>query len=246
MTGRVAGKVAIVTGGGGGLGRAISETLIAEGAIVYLTDINTDTGNSAATSLGDNARFVPHDVTEYTQWQTVVAAAETAGPVSILVNCAGVGPVAMIADTSPEDYRRVIEINQVSVFLGTKAVLDSMRKAGGGSIVNISSAGGLVGFPGLAGYVSSKFAMRGFTKTAAIELGPEGIRVNSVHPGIVNTDMLRTNPMQEEVKAAAKQLALGRVGEPPEIAALVLYLASDESSYSTGSEFVADGGWSCQ
>lgn len=247
MPGRVEGKVAIVTGAARGMGRAVSELLVAEGARVILSDLLTDAGEETAASIGDGARFVAHDVTDYAQWQSAVAAAEeTAGPVSVLVNCAGVGTMGTFDDSGPEDYRRVIDVNQVSVFLGIKAVLDSMRRAGGGSIVNISSAAGFVGIPGMSAYVSSKFAVRGITKTAALELAPHGIRVNSVHPGAVDTEMLRSSPLHEQLVAGAAQTALGRIADADEIAPVVLFLASDESSFATGSEFVVDGGWTCQ
>jgi len=245
VSGRVQDKVAIVTGGAGGIGRAIGELLANEGATVVLTDLQAADGDEIAAEIGASATFLAHDVTDYEQWQAVVAVAERSGPVSVLVNCAGIGDAASIEDTSPADFRRIVDINLTAPFLGIKAVLPSMRRATGGSIINISSAAGLVGVPGLAGYVSSKFGVRGLTKSTAIELGPD-IRVNSVHPGAVNTTLLTTNPMSEEITAAAKQFALGRVAEPREVASLVLYLASDESSYSTGSEFVVDGGWSCQ
>jgi 3alpha(or 20beta)-hydroxysteroid dehydrogenase len=244
MNGRVQDKVAIVTGGNGGIGRAIGKLFAAEGATVYLTDIRRDENFDVATEISSSAAFLNHDVADYEQWLSVVAVAEQSGPVSVLVNCAGIGSPVSTADTSPEDFRRVLDVNLTGVFLGIKAVEPSMRRADRGSIVNISSIAGLVGLPGLPAYVASKFGVRGLTKSAAAELAPH-IRVNSVHPGAVNTPLLDTDPAFGGLASVVDQFPLGRMAESEEIAPLVLYLASDESSYSTGSEFVADGGWTC-
>ncbi|NLW05400.1 MAG: SDR family oxidoreductase [Pseudomonadaceae bacterium] len=172
------------------------------------------------------------------------AAEKNFGPVNILVNNAGITMAKPLADTSLEDYRRIVDINQVSVFLGIKAVVASMKKAKNGSIVNISSINGLVG--GAIGYTDTKFAVRGMTKAAALELSPLGIRVNSVHPGVIETPMIMQDDTKAAVEEFAKQIPLRRIAKPEEISNLVLFLASDDSSYSTGAEFIADGGVTAQ
>lgn len=242
--GRATDKTVIITGGARGMGAAFAQRLVEEGASVVITDVLTEEGERTAARLGDSALFVTHDVTDETSWNTVVAQAEsTFGPVSGLVNNAGIVHVDPIETLAEADYRKVIDVNQVGVFLGMKAVVGSMRRAGGGSIVNISSVGGIIGFSNILGYTASKWAVRGMTKTAAQEFGPMGIRVNSVHPGVVVTEMtadsMRSNSMFHDQ-------ALARPGKPEELANLVLFLVSDESSYSTGSEFVADGGFTSQ
>lgn len=193
--------------------------------------------------LGQNARFVRHDVTDADGWQRAVAAAENAfGPVSVLVNNAGILRQQTMEETDEADFWQVLQVNQVGTFLGMRAVLPSMRRAGGGSIVNISSIAGMAGFPGFFGYVATKWAIRGMTKAAALELARDEIRVNSVHPGVIETEM--TRDIDKDAMVGTQPIA--RIGEPSEIANLVLFLASDESSYTTGSEFVADGGYLCR
>jgi 3alpha(or 20beta)-hydroxysteroid dehydrogenase len=242
--GRVDGRVAIVTGGARGLGAAQARLLADEGASVVVTDVLAERGRALADEIGGRARFVDHDVTDPAGWSDVVRAAEEAfGPVSVLVNNAGILHEEPLESLDEADYRRVVEVNQVGVFLGMRAVLPSMRRAGGGSIVNISSVAGIVGFPGFLGYVASKWAIRGMTKAAALELAGDGIRVNSVHPGVIDTEM--TKGLSAADAAVAAQ-PIPRKGRPEEIARLVCFLASDESSFSTGSEFVADGGLTCQ
>ncbi|MEU6560304.1 glucose 1-dehydrogenase [Nocardia nova] len=238
---RIDGKTVIVTGGARGMGAAFAARLVAEGASVVLTDVLADEGARTAARLGSSARFLAHDVTDEASWKEVVAQAESDfGPVAGLVNNAGIVHVDPIEQLAEADYRRVIDVNQVGVFLGMKSVVGSMRRAGGGSIVNISSVGGIIGFSNILGYTASKWAVRGMTKTAAQEFGPMGIRVNSVHPGVVITEMTadsaRSNSMFHDQP-------LARAGTPEELANLVLFLISDESGYSTGSEFVADGGF---
>lgn len=246
MSGRVAGKVAVVTGAASGIGAASARRLAQEGARVVLTDIQEDQGTAVAGELGDAARFVPHDVTDSGVWEEVMDTAEEAfGPVTVLVNNAGISHFGATGSVSEADYRRVIDVNQVSVFLGMNAVIPSMRRAGGGAMINISSTAGIAAIPGAIGYVSSKFAVRGMTKAAALDLGPDRIRVNSVHPGVTRTPMFEALEGSEELEAAVSQIAIGRVANPEEVANAVLFLASDESSYSTGSEFVVDGGWTC-
>lgn len=247
--GRLQGKVAIVTGASRGMGSSHATRFVAEGAKVVLTDINAAAGQALADSLGPNALFCQQDVTRSEDWQKVVAAAEAKfGPVNVLVNNAGVlGPLAATADMEEADYLKVIAINQHSVYLGMHHVIPSMQKAGGGSIVNISSIAGMVanyGFPNLA-YVGSKFAVRGMTKAAAVEYGRDGIRVNSVHPGFIMTPMM-VEATNEEGGDATSMIPLGRIAEPEEVTNVVLFLASDESSYVSGAEHVVDAGMTAQ
>lgn len=242
---RLEGKVAIITGAAQGMGAAHAKLFIEEGAKVVITDLNEENGQALAAELGENAIFVKQNVASEEDWATVIAKAEEAfGPVNVLVNNAGITMAKSILQTTTEEYRRIVEINQVSVFLGMKAVIPSMQKASGGSIVNISSLNGLVA--GAIGYTDTKFAVRGMTKAAAIEGAHYNIRVNSVHPGVIATPMV----VQEDTKAAveefAKHIPLQRVAQPEEVSKMVLFLASDESSYSTGSEFVIDGGISAR
>lgn len=238
--GRVEGKVAIVTGGARGLGAAQVRALAREGARVVIADVLDEEGTALSGELGEAAAFVHLDVADADSWQSAVAAAERLfGPVDVLVNNAGIVHNQPLEEMSEEDFRRDIDVNQVGVFLGMKAVIGSMRRAGGGSIVNISSIGGIIAFSGIMGYTATKWAVRGMTKGAAQELGPEGIRVNSVHPGFVTTPMTEGSGVDD----LAGIQPLRRTGRPEELANLVLFLASDESSYSTGSEFVADGGY---
>lgn len=234
-------KVAIVTGGARGMGEAHVRRFIAEGAKVVFTDINEAGGQALEEELGGTAKFVKQDVTSAAEWKKVVEEAENAfGPVHILVNNAGISIGTPFLELSEEDYRKIVDINQVSVFLGMKAVVPSMQKAGSGSIVNISSINGLVG--GAVGYTDTKFAVRGMTKAAALQLAHLNIRVNSVHPGVIETPMVTEGDSVELIKEFAKSIPLGRMAQPEEVTKLVLYLASDESSYSTGSEFIVDGG----
>lgn len=247
--GRVSGKVAVVTGAARGIGEAIARLLVAEGASVVLTDIGED-GEALAAELGERALFIRQDVGLDDDWRKVIDAAEEAfGPVSVLVNNAGIGsPLGSdIALITEETYRRIVETNQVGTFLGMRNVLPSMRKAGGGSIVNISSVSGLVGRANSVAYSASKFAVRGMTKVAAVEFGPFNIRVNSVHPGTISTPMLYTpdGELRPNPRRAVEELPAGRVGEAIEIAYLVLMLASDEVRFATGAEFVVDGGMTC-
>jgi len=245
---RVKGKIAIVTGAARGMGAAHARQLIEQGASVMLTDVLDAEGQATTAALGPQARYLHHDVAKEADWQRIVAATEEAfGPVSVLVNNAGIVGYGRIESMQESDYRRVIDVNQVGVFLGMKTVFPSMMKAGGGSIINLSSVAGLVGAPYALAYTASKFAVRGMTKAAAVEFASHKIRVNSVHPGLIRTPM--TKPTPESEASVAQFIAatpLGRAGEPDEVASIVLWLASDESSFSTGAEFVVDGGLSCQ
>lgn len=246
MTGRVEGKVALVTGAAKGLGAAQARLLASEGARVLLTDVDEAAGGAVAATIGEHARFVAHDVTSSADWTSAVAAAEDAfGPISVLVNNAGIFVPGSLDDLDEATVRRVFEVNALGVFLGMKHALGSLRRAGGGSIVNVSSSAGLVGAPQAVAYVGSKFAVRGMTKAAAIDLAPDGIRVNSVHPGLVDTPIFDGFP-REVVEGLAATTPMGRLGTPEEIAPLVLYLASGESRFSTGAEFAADGGYAAQ
>lgn len=234
-------KVAIITGGAAGMGESHVRLFLEKGAKVVLTDINAEKGQALAEELGENALFIQHDVTDEAGWEKVVAEAEeTFGPVNILVNNAGISPVLSVEHSSIEDYMNVVNINQVSVFLGMKHVVPSMKKADHGSIINVSSINGLTG--GVIGYTDTKFAVRGMTKAAAKELAQYGIRVNSVHPGVINTPMVQESDAFDQIQAMVQTIPLRRMSEPNEISQLVLFLASDDSSYSTGSEFIADGG----
>jgi 3alpha(or 20beta)-hydroxysteroid dehydrogenase len=247
MMGRVSGKVAIVTGAARGMGASHARRLVAEGAQVMLTDVLDGEGAALAQQLGDNARFLHHDVTQEAEWQRVVVETEAAfGPVSVLVNNAGIASFSPIETTEESTYRRVIDINQVSVFLGMKSVIASMKRAGGGSIINISSIAGLIGTPMAQAYTASKFAVRGMTKAAAVELAPYNIRVNSIHPGLILTPMIDTPNAEPLAAGMANATPAGRIGEPDEVSSVVLLLASDETRFSTGAEFVVDGGFSCQ
>lgn len=238
---RLLDKVAIVTGGASGMGEAHVRRFVEEGAKVVFTDINQDAGSKMAEELGENSLFVKHDVTDEAGWQAVVEKTEAVfGPVNILVNNAGISMSKSIFDMSLEDYKKIVNINQVSVFLGMKSVLPSMQKAEGGSIVNISSMNGIIG--GAVGYTDTKFAVRGMTKAAALQVGHLGIRVNSVHPGVIETPMVTQGDAVEQIKEFAKSIPMRRMAQSEEVTNMVLFLASDESSYSTGSEFVIDGG----
>lgn len=212
---------------------------------MVLTDLNVERGEALAKQIGDDAIFVPHDVTKPDQWSTVVAKAVAAfGTIDILINNAGIlGPMANTVDLTEEGYQQVCAINQHSVFFGMQAVLPTMVKANKGSIVNISSIAGMAanyGFPSLA-YVASKFAVRGMTKATAMEYGKHNIRVNSVHPGFIQTPMM-VEATDEVGGDALAEIPLGRIADPIEVSNLVLFLASDESSYITASEHLVDAG----
>jgi 3alpha(or 20beta)-hydroxysteroid dehydrogenase len=247
--GRLDGKVALITGAARGQGAAEARLFVAEGARVAVADILDDAGKQLADELGDAALFVHHDVTREDDWERAVASVTSRfGRLDVLVNNAGVFAIAPLTTTSLDEYLRIVTINQVGTFLGMRAVAATMTEQGNGSIVNISSVAGMVGSPGSVAYTASKFAVRGMTKVAAIELAPFGIRVNSVHPGIIDTEMLhqlRTG-RTDVVARMATRAPIGRPASADEVAPLVLFLASDESRYSTGSEFVVDGGLTAQ
>lgn len=239
------GKRVFVTGSGAGIGKAIAALFTERGARVVVSDINPETAKQSAEEIGA-AGVANCDVTDEGQVQAAVQqSVDILGGLDVLVNNAGILQFAAIADMALADFRRVLEVNAVGCWLGMKAVIDPMTKAGGGSIVNISSIEGFTGAEGLSAYSASKFAIRGMTKVAARELARFGIRVNSVHPGGVITRMIIDSlgvRDAEQGEAFLRAMPLGRFAEPVEISRLVAYLACDESSYSTGSEFVADGG----
>jgi len=244
--GRLDGKVALITGGARGMGKSHVRHFVAEGARVVSGDVRDEQGQYVAAKLGEQScRYLHLDVTSEDDWAVAVAATEeTFGRLDVLVNNAGILTFAPIAEMTLNSFRRVLDVNAVGCWLGMKAVIEPMKRAGGGSIVNISSIEGFTGAAGLSAYSASKFAVRGMTKAAAQELAAFGIRVNSVHPGGVLTRMVveSEDARAESAEAFLKAMPLGRFAEPVEISRLVAYLASDESSYSTGSEFVADGG----
>ncbi|MBC7302528.1 MAG: glucose 1-dehydrogenase [Nocardia sp.] len=235
--GRLDGKVAVISGGARGMGAAHARRFVAEGASVVIGDVLDDEGATVAKELGDAVAYRHLDVREPEQWAGIVGAAvEQFGGLHVLVNNAGIVNGNLLVDFALDEWQRIIDINLTGTFLGMQAAVPAMKEAGGGSIVNISSVEGLRGSPGLHGYTATKFAVRGLTKSAALELAAQGIRVNSVHPGLIST------PMTEGIPADFLQIPLARAAEPDEVSALVAYLASDESSYSTGAEFVVDGG----
>ncbi|MCX4098500.1 glucose 1-dehydrogenase [Nocardia sp. alder85J] len=235
--GRVDGKVALISGGARGMGAAHAELLVAEGAKVVIGDVLDDEGKAVAEKLGAAARYVHLDVTDPEQWQAAVAdAVATYGRLNVLVNNAGIINGGPLQKFDLEKWRRIIDVNLTGTFLGMRAVVDAMTAAGGGSIINVSSIEGLRGAPWAHGYVASKWAVRGLAKSAALELAPRGIRVNSLHPGLIRT------PMTEQIPDDLVTIPLGRPAQPSEVATFVLFLASDEASYATGSEFVVDGG----
>lgn len=243
--GRLSGKVALITGAARGQGAAEARLFASEGAKVVLTDVLDDEGEVVAKEIGSAALYRHHDVTDEASWAAAVAATREAfGRLDVLVNNAGIFRITPLEATSADAYMEIIRVNQLGVFLGLKAVAGAMRDAGGGSIVNISSIAGLRGSPGTIAYSASKWAVRGMTKCAALELAPFKIRVNSVHPGIIDTPMLQDLMITDEAarSAVASRIPLHEVATAEQVSRLALWLASDESDHSTGSEFVVDGG----
>jgi 3alpha(or 20beta)-hydroxysteroid dehydrogenase len=242
--GRLDGKVAFITGGARGQGLEAAKLFVREGARVVLGDLLDAEGKEAAGSIGDEAHFVHLDVTNEEDWTTAMSEAEQRyGDVSVLLNMAGILKFGKIVEQPLAEYMSVINVNQVGVFLGMRAVFESMKRAGGGSIINVSSVEGLRGSVGLAAYTASKFAVRGMTKVATGEFGKFGIRVNSIHPGVIDTAMLRAQTGDIDLNAVFKRgVPLRRAGTPQDVANMALFLASDDSSYCSGAEFVVDGG----
>jgi 3alpha(or 20beta)-hydroxysteroid dehydrogenase len=235
--GRVAERVALVSGAARGMGAQHVRVLAAEGAAVVIGDILDEEGAALAADIGERAMFVHLDVTDEDSWSAAVAAAvERFGSLSVLVNNAGIAQSSPIDQYELAQWRTILDINLTGTFLGIRASVPAMKAAGIGSIINVSSVEGFRGSPGLHGYTATKFAVRGLTKSAALELAEHNIRVNSVHPGYVRT------PMTAGIAEDFLVIPLGRGAEPAEVSAMVLFLAGDESSYCTGSEFVVDGG----
>ena len=243
--GRLLGKVALVTGAAGGIGTATAERFAQEGASVLVTDADGDRAAELARRLGEGSSGRAQDVTSEDAWsETVAWALERHGQIDVLVNNAGVFLAEPLATTSLASFNKVLDVNVVGVFLGMREVASHMSERGSGSIINVSSLAGLTGGPLLTAYAASKWAVRGMTKVAARELARAGVRVNSVHPGQIDTDM---NTRQREatpelIERLVRSIPLGRIGTPEEVAHALVYLASDESVYTTGSELVVDGG----
>ena len=244
MPGRLDSKVALITGGASGQGEAEAKLFAAEGAEVVITDIAD--GSAVASALGDRAVFVSLDVTAAEQWGDAVGLAVARfGRLDILINNAGIGfPPRPLEDEDPEHHRRLIDTNLNGVYLGMRAVLAQMTAQRSGSIVNISSIDGLAGVAGMTSYAATKFAVTGMTRSVALEVGRRGIRVNSIHPGVISSPMVANAPaeIRARLQTILDRQPIPRMGTPEEVAYLALYLASDESSYCTGAQFVIDGG----
>ena len=235
--GRVDNKVALITGGARGMGAADARMLVNEGAKVVIGDILDDEGQALADELGDAARYIHLDVSSADDWTAAVEIALSSfGKLNVLVNNAGIVQVGPLKTLDVARWQKVLDVNLTGPMLGTKAVIGPMIEAGGGSIINVSSIEGLRGAAYVHSYVASKWGLRGLTKSSALELASSNIRVNSIHPGFIRT------PMTEHLPEDMVQTPLGRPGTPDEVATFVVFLASDESSFSTGSEFVVDGG----
>ncbi|MDH6291334.1 glucose 1-dehydrogenase [Rhodococcus opacus] len=243
MSRRFDARTVLISGGARGMGASHAAGFLEEGANVVIGDVRDDEGGELVSKLGERARYVHLDVSDPDQWTDAVAVAEaTFGPVSVLVNNAGFGGRDTLVDTSPDEWRRVLSVNLDGSFYGIRATVPSMRRFGGGAIVNTSSYAGLAGTPLNGSYAASKFALRGLTRTAAFELAADNIRVNSIHPGYIQTPLIAG--VSPEAVGLQKKLAMPRFGQPEEVTKMVLFVCSDDASYSTGAEFVVDGGWS--
>jgi 3alpha(or 20beta)-hydroxysteroid dehydrogenase len=245
--GRLADKVAVVTGGAGGMGASHVRRFVQEGANVVIADLAEDPGNALARELGEQAAYMKLDVSDGASWENLVKETEEKfGSVDILVNNAGISIPGNTQDTPFDDYQKTIKINQDGVFLGMQYVYPSMKKVNGGSIINISSSAGINSSPNTSAYTASKFAVRGMTKAAALDFAPDNIRVNSVHPGLIQTPMAEDEETKKVMDALKENVPLKRLATPEEVTNLVLFLASDEASYCNASEFVIDGGMLAQ
>ena len=245
--GRLEGKVALITGGARGQGAEEGRLFAAEGATVVLTDVLDDEGAATAAAIGTAASYRHLDVRSESEWEAVVdAVVAEHGRLDVLVNNAGIDLVRKLDATTLEEFERVVSINLTGTFLGMRTAARAMTKTGnGGSIVNISSVAGLQAVANHGAYSSTKFAVTGLTRTAALEWGRHGIRVNSVHPGLIETPMTAGMRAFTDATVRAKaerNIPLGRMGQSADIANMVLFLASDDSSYCTGQAFVVDGG----
>ncbi len=248
---RLEGKVALISGGARGMGAEEAKLFAREGAKVVIGDILETEGKQTeaeVNEVGGECLFVKLDVTSEAEWEAAVSATVARfGKLDILVNNAGIYRGNKVEDTTVQEWDQVMDINAKGVFLGTKVAIPEMRKAGGGSIVNISSVAGLVGNPFISAYTASKGAVRLLTKSTAVQYAKEGIRANSIHPGVIETPMTEdvvNDPNFKEFRLAANPIS--RLGQPADIAYGALYLASDEASFVTGSELVIDGGWTAQ
>jgi len=240
----LSGKVALISGGAGGQGAAAARLFVALGARVVIGDVLVAAGERVAAELGAACAFVALDVSSAAQWGAAVALAVARfGGLDVLVNNAGVIRVGTIEAMREQDFRHVLDVNLLGCFLGMQAAIPALRARGGGSIVNVSSTAGVEGVPGASAYVASKFAVRGITKSAALELGHSGIRVNSVHPGLIDTPMIHAPEFAGADRAGTiAGLPIPRIGETVDVARMVAFLASDASAYCTGAEFLVDGG----
>jgi 3alpha(or 20beta)-hydroxysteroid dehydrogenase len=234
---RVTGKVALITGAARGMGAEHARLFVEEGAQVVIGDILDDAGQALAEELGENARYIHLDVTDSSDWAAAVdLAVSTFGHLDVLVNNAAVATFASVEETSIELWQKTIAVNLTGTFRGIQAALPALKLSGSSSIVNISSTAAFVGYEGLSVYNASKWGIRGLTKSVALDMAKHGIRVNSVHPGVIKT------PLSEGLSETPSHTAMHRMGQPREVSYMVLFLASDESTYCTGAEYLVDGG----
>jgi len=241
---RLTGKVAIITGGARGQGEAEARLFASHGAQVVVTDVLAEQGQAVAESLGDQAIFVQHDVSSEEGWANVIEQTlHRFGRVDVLINNAAISKPLKLEDTTTATYRQIIDINQVGVFLGMRAVLQPMKQAGGGVIINVASVAGLQGTSTLFAYTASKWAVRGMSKSAALELARYNIRVNVINPGVIDTPINHDNP-EKMNQVLVQTTPLRRMGDPIEIAEAALFIASDAARFATGADFTIDGGMS--